>query len=100
MIKAIVAGFLIPVLLIPTGFIQSLVRIRQERQEKVIAEVSSKWAIGQKITYPFLLVPYTVTQKNEKGQFYSIKQNAFFMPGKSIINGKPFLKYERKAFIK
>lgn len=88
MIKAMVVGFLILVLLIPTGFIQSLVRERQERQEQVIAEVSSKWAMGQKITGPFLLVPYTVTQKNEKGQFFSVRQNAYFMPEKLTINGK------------
>ena len=100
MIKAIVVGFLILVLLIPTGFIQSLVRERQERQEQVIAEVSSKWATGQKITGPYLLVPYTVTLKNDKGQFYSVKQNAYFMPEKLTINGKLIPEIRKRSIYK
>ena len=90
MIKAVIVGFLILVLLIPAALIQDLVRERQQRQEEVIAEVSSKWANGQKITGPFLVVPYTLTEKNDKGQFYSVKYNAYFLPEELNINGQLF----------
>lgn len=88
MIKAVVVGFLILILLIPTGFIQSLVKERQERQQEVIAEVSSKWASGQKISGPFLLVPYVTNEKDEKGNTYTVKRNAYFLPEKLVVNGK------------
>lgn len=88
MIKSMIVGFLIIVLLIPAALIQDLVRERQERQEQVIAEVSSKWANGQKITGPFLVVPYVTTQTDEKGKTYSVKHNAYFLPEQLSINGK------------
>lgn len=88
MIKAVAVGFLILVLLIPTGFIQSLVRERQERQEQVIAEVSSKWASGQKITGPFLLVPYLTTEKDARDKIITVRRTAYFLPEQLNIKGK------------
>jgi inner membrane protein len=88
MIKAVIVGFLILILLIPAAFIQELVRERQQRQQEVIAEVSSRWANGQKITGPFLVVPYTISQKDEKGNVYTLKENAYFLPEQLQINGK------------
>lgn len=88
MIKAIIVGFLILILLIPAGFIQSLVRERQERQEQVIAEVSAKWANGQKITGPFLLVPYLTTEKDAKDKIITVRRTAYFLPEQLNIKGK------------
>jgi inner membrane protein len=88
MIKAVIVGFLILVLLIPAALIEDLVKERKQRQEEVIAEVSSKWASGQKISGPFLLVPYVTTEKDEKGNTYTVKRNAYFLPEKLNINGK------------
>jgi inner membrane protein len=97
MIKAVIVGFLILALLIPAALIQDLVRERQQRQEEVIAEVSSKWAYGQKITGPFLLVPYTVTEKNDKGQTYNVKYNAYFLPEELNINGQLFPEVRKRS---
>lgn len=97
MIKAIIVGFLILVLLIPTAFIHDLVREREQRQEQVIDEVSAKWANGQKITGPFLLVPYTLTEKNDKGQSYTVKYNAYFLPEKLNINGQLITEERRRS---
>ncbi len=97
MIKAMIVGFLILVLLIPTAFIHDLVREREQRQEEVIAEVSSKWANGQKLTGPFLLVPYTLTEKNDKGQPYTVKYNAYFLPEKLNINGQLIAQPRRRS---
>jgi inner membrane protein len=88
MIKSMIVGFLVIVLLIPAAFIQELVKERQQRQEEVIAEVSSKWANGQKITGPFLVVPYVITGKDEKGNLYTEKHTAYFLPEQLKINGK------------
>lgn len=100
MIKAIVVGFLILVLLIPSAFIQGLVQERQERQEQVIAEVSSKWALGQKISGPFLLVPYLAAEKNEKGVVNEVKRNAYFLPEKLSVNGTLFPEMRQRSIYK
>ncbi|MFN8265786.1 MAG: cell envelope integrity protein CreD [Chitinophagaceae bacterium] len=89
-LKAIVVGFLILVLMIPNAFITELVRERQERQKEIIAEVSSKWASGQKLTGPFLLLPYWETSVNEKGQTVNEKETAYFLPEQLLVNGELF----------
>lgn len=100
MIKAMIVGFLIIVLLIPAALIQDLVHERQERQAQVIAEVSSKWANGQKITGPFLIIPYTVMEKDEKGQAYTIKRIAYFLPEELNINGQLFPEPRNRSIYK
>ena len=52
LLKSMMVGFLMLVLLIPTAFIQELVKERQDRQKQVIEEVSSKWASSQTVTGP------------------------------------------------
>jgi inner membrane protein len=88
MIKAMVVGFLVLVLLIPSAFIMSLVNERSQRQEEVVQEVSSKWALAQTFTGPFITIPYTVTQLDEKGKQFGIKKVAYFLPEQLLVNGK------------
>ena len=59
LIKAGITGALILLLLIPVSFIQNLITERQERQEQIVKEVSSKWASAQTITTPYIVIPYT-----------------------------------------
>jgi inner membrane protein len=58
LIKAGITGALILLMLIPVSFIQNLITERQERQEQIVKEVSSKWASAQTITTPYMVIPY------------------------------------------
>ncbi|HEX5155348.1 MAG TPA: cell envelope integrity protein CreD [Parafilimonas sp.] len=60
-IKGLITGCLILLMLIPTAFVANLVEERQARQQEVKHEVSSKWAGGQSITFPYLYIPYNFT---------------------------------------
>ncbi len=95
MIKAIIVGFLVLVLLIPSAFIQSLVQERKQRQEEVIQEVSSKWALAQTFNGPFLVIPYLQSLPDEKGKVMQYKRMAYFLPEQLIINGNliPEIRY-------
>ena len=87
-IKSILVGFLILVLLIPTGFIMELVRERQDRQREVIAEVSSKWASAQTVSGPFLMIPYQEKFVDDKGKVMMIKRMMHYLPESENINGE------------
>ena len=86
-IKGITIGFLIIVLLIPTVFIQNLVRERKLRQQQVINEVSGKWAGAQTIQGPFLVIPYQEFTKDDKGKLNIIRHTAYFLPENLNITG-------------
>ncbi len=58
LIKAGITAALILLMLIPVSFIQNLITERQERQEQIVKEVSSKWALAQTITTPYIVIPY------------------------------------------
>lgn len=83
-IKAMVIGFLVLVLLIPTAMIMGLISEREHLQTDATKEVSSKWANEQTVTGPVLVVPYT--ELNEKKEL--IRKQACFLPDKLNINGQ------------
>jgi inner membrane protein len=58
MIKTIVIGLIILILQIPTAYVESLIKEREQRQNDAINEVSSKWAGKQDITGPIIILPY------------------------------------------
>jgi inner membrane protein len=78
-IKSIIIFILALALWIPTYFITGLVKEREARQKEAIADISSKWAGRQAVTAPILMVPYTISVKNEKGLTNTIRQNAYFL---------------------
>lgn len=85
-IKGILVGCLIIAMLIPTFFILGLVEERAKRKETVAIETTSKWAGGQTVTGPLLLIPY-----NEKPPFADakpIRRLAYFLPDELKISGK------------
>ena len=47
-------------MMIPTLFISDLVRERQARNESVVKEVDSRWAIAQTLTGPYIYLPYKI----------------------------------------
>ncbi len=86
LIKGLIIGFLAILLLIPTILIQGLVRERQSRQEEAIAEVSSKWATQQTVNGPVISIPYWQTVSDAKGVISRVRQKAYFLPDKLLID--------------
>ncbi len=44
LVKGLIIGVLVLLLLIPSLFVQNLIKEREGRQKEAVAEVSSKWA--------------------------------------------------------
>lgn len=81
LVKALIIGMLVLFLLIPTFYVQDLIKEREERQKEAIAEVSSKWAGKQIVTGPVLILPYM--QHNDSVN--RTKQLAYFLPDQLTI---------------
>ena len=75
---------------IPTNFVLELVKERQGRQQEAIDEVSAKWAGKQIVTGPVLMIPYTETDKDEKGNVVTLKRNAYFMSDELVVQSQLF----------
>jgi inner membrane protein len=80
LIKGLLIGGLVLVLLIPTFFVQNVIKEREARQKEAFWEISSKWAGRQDITGPVLVLPYNETITGEKGQLLVLKKLAFVLP--------------------
>jgi inner membrane protein len=65
MVKLFSIGFLILILLIPTSWIEDLIRERQYRSDEVIREVSDKWSGRQLLSGPVLRIPFTKKEKTK-----------------------------------
>ncbi|WPV68384.1 cell envelope integrity protein CreD [Chitinophaga sp. LS1] len=79
-IKAVIIGFLVLVLLIPTAMIMNLIREREQRSDEATAEISSKWGEAQTLTGPIIIIPYLDTPGH--------RAYALFLPDKLSINGE------------
>src|ERR1044071_8016470 len=92
--KVLIIGGMAIVLLIPSIFIQNIVKEREERQKEAVAEVSSKWASAQVVTGPILVVPYD-ERKLETDLKYSVTRHyAYFLPDK--LNIRSTVKPEKR----
>jgi len=56
--KVAFIGFLMIILLIPVGMLQTMINERQRRHRDATFEIASKWGQSQKIIGPVLTVPY------------------------------------------
>lgn len=88
LIKGIMVGFLILVMLIPAALVTDLVRERSTRRTQVIDEVSGKWAGGQTVTGPILMVPYSDYVKTIDGKTIEKTGMAYLLPDELHINSK------------
>jgi inner membrane protein len=86
-VKGLITGALILIMLIPTVFVSNLVEERQERQQEVKTEVSSKWASAQNITFPYLYIPYTVSSLALNGKPVVEKKSFIILPENLNVNG-------------
>ena len=90
-LKLFIVGFLIAILMIPTGMIALLVNERESRQQEAFFEISEKWGQAQFITGPVLTVPYSKivesTINGEKIQERQVRY-AHFLPEVLNISGE------------
>jgi len=84
-IKGFLIGFLILIMLIPTAFINNLVGERAQRQQEVTQEISSKWAGGQTIVGPLLVIPYQDFITKD-GKVVTYRKNIFLLPEQLKVN--------------
>ena len=87
MLKICAIGFLILLLLIPTGMLQSLINEREQTRDMAVREVSGKWGAQQTIAGPVLSVPVRVVTKDDKGKESVSVFNANFLPDDLTIEG-------------
>ncbi len=88
LLKGIITGILILVMLIPTLFITNMIDERQQRQQQVVDEVSSKWASPQTLTGPYLYIPYNAKDKDDKGKEILTAKQLLLLPENLNVAGK------------
>lgn len=87
MLKLLTMGFLLLVLLIPTGMISSTIAERERTQSFAISDITSKWGGAQSLGGPWLSIPYLKIRKNEKGVTEYYQETATFLPETLNIKG-------------
>ena len=86
-IKAVITGAIILLMMIPTIFVTNLVSEREQRQQQVTHEISSKWAAPQTLTGPYLYLPYTTTVSDAAGKITTLRKSLFILPENLQVNG-------------
>lgn len=100
LIKGLITGGLILLMMIPSIFIFNLVQERKDRQAEIVKEVSSKWAGAQKISGPFLSIPYVDTISNYDGKVTSQRTKLLVLPTKLEMDGSLTPEYRPRSIYK
>jgi inner membrane protein len=79
LVKALIIGFIILILQIPTFYIKELISEREIRQKEAITEVSNRWAGKQNIAGPVLVLPYW-QNSSDSLQSKKSRHYAYFLP--------------------
>ncbi|WP_447641627.1 MULTISPECIES: cell envelope integrity protein CreD [Chitinophagaceae] len=85
--KGFFIALLILLMLIPSFFVQDLVRERAGRKEQVIAEISEKWGNTQMVFGPFLVIPYLKTVAVADNKTKEVKSLIYYLPDNLSITG-------------
>ena len=88
LVKGAITGALILLLLIPVMFVSNLVTERQQMQQQIVNEVSSKWASQQTLTVPYIYIPYTIKTKDDKGKEIIVQKKLLALPDNLQVTGK------------
>ncbi|WP_407426837.1 cell envelope integrity protein CreD [Arcticibacter sp.] len=87
-----IIGFLTLLLLIPSEWIQSLIRERQSRHDEVLKDISDKWSSSQLLQGPVMILPYRtvkqVTDASGKVSHEEMLTNVYILPEKLSISSK------------
>jgi inner membrane protein len=86
--KGITTGALILAMMIPTVFITNLVRERQERQEAVAKEVSSRWSGNQTLSGPYIYLPYKSIYLDQNKKQQEEIHHLLFIPDDLQLTGR------------
>lgn len=87
LIKGLITGALILLMLIPTFFVDSLVKERQQRQQEVVKEVKQGWATEQTIYGPYLYIPYSVKEKDSDNKEVIVTKHFYALPQDLNVTG-------------
>lgn len=92
--KGVFISFLVLFLMIPTLFINALVKERQFRREDVKNEVSSRWSSSQRLDGPVLILPYEELSSSGQQQ-QKERKLAYILPDDLVIEGdlQPEIRY-------
>jgi inner membrane protein len=88
LIKGAITAALIGIMMIPTAFISDLVQERQSRNEAVVKEVDSRWAMAQTLTGPFIYLPYKVSTTDASGKPVALINHLLIIPENKQLSGK------------
>ena len=80
LIKGAITAALIGIMMIPTVFISDLVQERQARNETVVKEVGSRWALAQTLSGPYIFLPYKVYTTDASGKPVVISNHLLVLP--------------------
>jgi inner membrane protein len=80
LIKGAITGALILLMLIPTVFVDNLVKERQQRQQDVVKEVKQGWATEQTVYGPYLYIPYVAKEKDKDNKEVIINKHFYALP--------------------
>ena len=88
LIKGAITAALIGIMMIPTVFISDLVQERQARNETVVKEVGSRWALAQTLSGPYIFLPYKVYTTDASGKPVVISNHLLVLPENKQVAGK------------
>ena len=84
-IKALTIAVLILLLLIPMSMIKGVVHERSNIHEHARSDIKRSWGHEQLIAGPVLVVPYTETRINRRGQEVLTERRAYVLPSRLDI---------------
>jgi inner membrane protein len=87
LIKGAITAALIGIMMIPTIFISDLVRERQSRNEDVVKEVDSRWAMAQTLTGPYIFLPYKINTTDGSGKPLIVRSHLLIIPENKNVSG-------------
>ncbi len=96
-IKGLIIGALILLMMIPTMMVSDIIFERESRQKEVVDEVSSKWASTQKLSAPFLVVPYSETLVDDKGKPVIKKSKVLLFANDLDVKGDIFPEKRKRS---
>ena len=88
LMKGLITAGLILLMMIPTTFVNQLVKERETRQDEVVNEVAKGWSGSQTISGPFIFIPYQVISKDTSKKEVVITKQLFFLPENLNVDGK------------
>lgn len=86
-VKLIVIGGLMVTLMLPIMLIMNLIFEREARRDEVIAEIGGKWGLPQKLSGPFLSIPYEQTGPGPAQKPISTLRTLHLLPESLNITG-------------